>query len=71
VANRQNEISKQLAIIATIFLPLADITGFFGMNFATLTNASTTPARFWWLRIGSQVLTAIVLLVYFRAKRWF
>src|SRR5262249_33805016 len=33
VANRQNEITKQLTIIATIFLPLSFITGFFGQNF--------------------------------------
>ncbi|MBS1907596.1 MAG: magnesium transporter CorA family protein, partial [Actinobacteria bacterium] len=33
VANRQGETSKQLAIIASIFLPLSFLTGFFGMNF--------------------------------------
>ncbi|MGH2867339.1 MAG: magnesium transporter CorA family protein, partial [Solirubrobacteraceae bacterium] len=30
VANRQGEINKQLTIIATIFLPLTFLTGFFG-----------------------------------------
>ena len=32
-SNRMNEIMKQLAIIATIFLPLSFIASFFGMNF--------------------------------------
>ena len=32
VANRQGEIAKQLTIIATIFLPLTFLTGFFGQN---------------------------------------
>ena len=38
VANRQGEVSKQLTIIATIFLPLSFLTGFFGQNFAYLTG---------------------------------
>src|SRR5579863_4959866 len=33
VANRQNAVVKQLTVIATIFLPLTFITGFFGQNF--------------------------------------
>lgn len=32
-SNRMNDIMRQLTIIATIFLPLSVITGFFGMNF--------------------------------------
>ncbi|MGH7472800.1 MAG: CorA family divalent cation transporter, partial [Candidatus Methylomirabilales bacterium] len=32
-SNRLNNIVRQLTIIATIFLPLTAITGFFGMNF--------------------------------------
>ena len=36
VSNRQNDVMKQLAIVATIFLPLSFITGFFGQNFGYL-----------------------------------
>ena len=36
VSNRQNDVMKQLTVIATIFLPLSFITGFFGQNFGYL-----------------------------------
>ena len=34
VSNRLNEVMKRLTIVATIFMPLTWIVGFFGMNFA-------------------------------------
>lgn len=36
VSNRLNVVMKQLAIIATVFLPLTFLTGFFGQNFSWL-----------------------------------
>jgi magnesium transporter len=71
VANRQNEVSKQLAVIATIFLPLTYLTGFFGQNFGYMVNGITSPQTFWYIGVGSQVAGLIALLAYFRIKRWF
>ena len=35
---RQNDVLKQLTIIATIFLPLGYMVGFFGQNFEWMTD---------------------------------
>lgn len=71
VANRQNEVAKQLAIIATIFLPLTYLTGFFGQNFGFMVNHIVSPRTFWLVGVGSQVAGLTALLTYFRIKRWF
>lgn len=71
VANRQNAIVKQLTVIATIFLPLTFITGFFGQNFGYLVSRIGTTWSFWALGIGAQVVTVAALLLFFKAKRWY
>jgi magnesium transporter len=37
-SNRQNAASRQLAAVATVFLPITFVVGFFGMNFDVLTD---------------------------------
>jgi magnesium transporter len=70
-SQRQGEIAKQLTIIATIFLPLTYITGFFGQNFEYLVKVIAPPHVFWAYGVGSEIVAVIALLVYFRHKRWF
>jgi magnesium transporter len=70
ISNRQNDVMKQLTVIATIFLPLSFITGFFGMNFGYMVNHIASAWTFWLLGIGSMVATVLVLLVFFRRKSW-
>jgi magnesium transporter len=71
VSNRQNEVMKQLTIIATIFLPLGFITGFFGQNFGFLvTHLITREWTFWVIGVGSILATVGGLLIFFRRKRW-
>lgn len=69
-SHRQNEVSKQLTIIATIFLPLTYITGFFGQNFGWMVNNIASPHIFWWLGVGTQVVTLAILFAFFRSRRW-
>ena len=71
VANRQGEINKQLTIIATIFLPLTFLTGFFGQNFAYLTGHIINHTwSFWVFGIGFLVASVIGLWFWFRRKGW-
>lgn len=70
VSNRLNVVMKQLAIIATVFLPLSFLTGFFGQNFAWMVNRITSLPVF---IIGGVALPAAVvvgLMVVFRQRGW-
>ncbi|MCW2993673.1 MAG: magnesium transporter CorA family protein [Conexibacter sp.] len=66
VSNRVNEISKQLAVVATIFLPLTFVTGFFGQNFGFLVRHINSPAAFWGYGVGSMLLAALALWFWFK-----
>jgi len=70
VSNRQNDVMKQLTVIATIFLPLSFITGFFGQNFAWMVRHITSSWIFWGLGVGSMLATVAGLLLFFRRKAW-
>jgi magnesium transporter len=71
VSNRLNVVMKQLAIIATVFLPLGFLTGFFGQNFAWLTgHLQTSLGYFLFLGIGSELVAIILLLILFKRRGW-
>ena len=71
VANRQGDVNRQLTIIATIFLPLTFLTGFFGQNFKFLVNdVIASDWSFWVFGIGLLAVSVGAFIWLFRRNRW-
>ena len=69
VSNRLNDVMRRLTVIATLFMPLTFITGFFGMNFLWLVSHISTFGAFM-VGIGLMVATVMGQFVYFRRSGW-
>jgi len=68
LSNKMNEVMKVLTIIATIFIPLTFLAGVYGMNFKympELNNQFSYPI-IW----GIMILVAVIMVYYFRRKKW-
>jgi len=70
VSNRLNVVMKQLTIIATVFLPLTFLTGFFGQNFSWLVDRIGGAAVFWGVGVGTEVAAVITLFWLARRRGW-
>ncbi len=68
ISFRSNEVMKTLTMIATLFMPLSFIAGFYGMNFKYM------PELSW--PLGYPIVIVIMLTVasgffyFFRRKGW-
>lgn len=70
-SNRLNVVIKQLTVMASIFLPLTFVTGFFGQNFGWMVHHVGSAGAFFAFGVGAQVLTVLLLLAYFKRHGWF
>ena len=72
VNNRMNDVMKTLTIITTLFMPLAFITGFFGMNFfkSTVIFDAWTGLIAFILVLATIILTPFSMFLWMRKKDW-
>jgi magnesium transporter len=69
ISIRQNSTIEQLTILATIFLPLTFVTGFFGQNFGWLVRNMDGPAEFVIYGLGGLLVPLVLLFWWLRRSR--
>lgn len=68
MSNRLNEIMKVLTIFSAIFIPLTFIAGIYGTNFENVPELHFRYSYF--VMWGVMVIVALVMLRFFRRKKW-
>ena len=70
VSNRLNETTKALTVIASLFLPLSFLTGFYGMNFAYLVTVLESPYIAFVIGVATMLIATLIQLYFFRRRGW-
>lgn len=68
ISNRTNEVMKFLTVIGTIFMPLTFLVGVYGMNFKHFPELEWKNGYF--ILWGLMLSVALLMVAYFRKKRW-
>jgi magnesium transporter len=70
VSNRLNVTMRSLTVIASLFLPLTFLSGFYGMNFEYLTKVLEPPYVSFWIGVGTMVIATIIQFYFFKRRGW-
>jgi magnesium transporter len=72
VNNRMNEVMKTLTLITTLFMPLAFVTGFFGMNFFEPLGLLTewTTSGVFYITLVTIVMLPMAMYIWMRRRTW-
>jgi len=68
-AHRLNEVMKTLTIFSVIFIPLTFLAGVYGMNFENMPELKFENG--YYITLGSMLIISILVLWYFKKKKWF
>jgi magnesium transporter len=69
VSVRQSATMERLTVLATVFLPLTFVTGFFGQNFGWLLGHISGFTAFVFYGIGGMVVPMVLLYLWLRSTR--
>jgi len=67
--HRMNQVMTTLTIMAAIFIPLTFMAGIYGMNFENMPELGWKYSYF--ILLGIMALVTLVMLLYFRRRKWF
>lgn len=68
ISNKMNEVMKVLTIMSSIFIPLTFLAGIYGMNFQYIPELGYKYGYF--VLLGVMLVMFILLLVFFKKKKW-
>lgn len=68
ITYRMNDIIRVLTVFTTVLMPMTFITGIFGMNFERMPLLRDHTG--FWLAVSMMAVVAVLMVLFFRRKRW-